>query len=111
MLYDKPSRWAYTFSSKIRSQLQCPSGKLQDAKNPIQFYERSVYSDRLDFNYLNDLPVLVLDIDTDFQSDRLKQEAIIHEVLHHSSRLFPVSLDSANLDHFVLQVKEFLTTL
>lgn len=66
---------------------------------------------RLDFNYLNDLPVLVLDVDTDFQSDRIKQEAIVQEVLHHSSRLFPVSLDSPNLDHFVLQVKEFVTTL
>lgn len=66
---------------------------------------------RLDFNYLNDLPVLVLDVDTDFQSDRIKQEAIVQEVLHHSSRLFPVSLDPPNLDHFVLQVKEFVTTL
>lgn len=173
MFYDKPSRWSYSFQSytclsRVRSQLQCPSGELKDAENPIQFYERSVYSDRyvfasnlfecgdlteaewsvyldwhtwilkqcepdialdaiiylraqpqrcmqrllhrgreeeqgipleyleqlhskheswlyhrnmrLDFDYLNDLPVLVVDVDEDFKSDRIKQEAIIDKV-------------------------------
>nr|XP_046266523.1 deoxycytidine kinase 2-like [Scatophagus argus] len=173
MLYDKPSRWSYTFQSyaclsRIRSQLQSPSVKLQLAENPVQFYERSVYSDRyvfasnlfeggnltetewnvyqdwhtwilnqferdialngiiylraqpqccmqrllhrgreeeqgipmeyleqlhfkheawlfhrnlrLDFEYLNDLPVLILDVSDDFRNDRIKQEAIIDKV-------------------------------
>lgn len=35
---------------------------------------------RLDFDYLNELPVLVLDVDGDFRSDWIKQEAIINKV-------------------------------
>ncbi|XP_075888225.1 deoxycytidine kinase 2 [Nelusetta ayraudi] len=173
MLYDKPSRWSYTFQSyaslsRVRTLLQGPSAKLQLAENPVQFYERSVYSERyvfasnlfecgnltetewnvyqdwhtwilsqfetdialdaiiylraepqrcmqrlrhrgreeelgipldyleqlhlkheswlynrtlrLDFDYLNELPVLVMDVGDDFKNDRIKQEEIIDKV-------------------------------
>lgn len=35
---------------------------------------------RLDFDYLNELPILVLDVDDDFKNDRIKQEEIIDKV-------------------------------
>lgn len=40
---------------------------------------------RLDADYLNELPVLVLNVDDDFKSDRIKQEGIVHEVPHPPS--------------------------
>uniref|UniRef100_A0AAY4AQD4 Deoxynucleoside kinase domain-containing protein n=1 Tax=Denticeps clupeoides TaxID=299321 RepID=A0AAY4AQD4_9TELE len=78
MLYDKPSGWSYTFQSyaclsRVRAQLQPPSAKLQQVEKPVQFYERSVH---MDFEYLKDLPVLVLDVNDDFNNDRIKQEGI-----------------------------------
>lgn len=35
---------------------------------------------RLDFEYLKDLPVLVLDVNEDFKNDRIKQEGAIDKV-------------------------------
>lgn len=39
-----------------------------------------VFAFRLDFDYLSELPVLVLDVNDDFKKDRIKQEAIIDKV-------------------------------
>lgn len=67
---------------------------------------------RLDFDYLNDLPVLILDVDDDFKNDRIKQEAIIDKVCTLPyllcSNVYLLYLTSV---WFLLQVREFLTTL
>ena len=51
MMYEKPERWAYTFQSyacisRVRAQIRSATGKLCESDNPVQFFERSIYSDR-----------------------------------------------------------------
>lgn len=35
---------------------------------------------RMDFEYLKDIPILVLDVNEDFKNDRIKQEAVVDKV-------------------------------
>lgn len=54
MMYQKPERWAYTFQSyacisRVRAQIRSAKEKLRDSEDPVQFFERSIYSDRYIF--------------------------------------------------------------
>nr|XP_032630075.1 deoxyguanosine kinase, mitochondrial isoform X4 [Chelonoidis abingdonii] len=54
MVYQEPSRWSYTFQtyscmSRLKAQLEPLSEKLLKTRDPVQIFERSVYSDRYIF--------------------------------------------------------------
>nr|XP_033805805.1 deoxyguanosine kinase, mitochondrial isoform X2 [Geotrypetes seraphini] len=54
MIYQDPSRWSYTFQtfscmSRFKAQLEPVSETLLKAQEPVQIFERSVYSDRYVF--------------------------------------------------------------
>lgn len=67
---------------------------------------------RLDFDYLNELPILVLDVDDDFKNDRIKQQEIIDKVGAVSSSLvFHTVCCRRLIVSLSLQVREFLSAL
>lgn len=54
LFYKDTSRWAYTFQSyailsRMRLQKRPPPKSIRNAKNPVMFYERSLYTDRYIF--------------------------------------------------------------
>ncbi|XP_033031023.1 deoxyguanosine kinase, mitochondrial isoform X3 [Trachypithecus francoisi] len=85
MMYQEPARWSYTFQtfsflSRLKVQLEPFPEKLLRARKPVQIFERSVYSDRLHFEALMNIPVLVLDVNDDFSEEVTKQEDLMREV-------------------------------
>ncbi|ETE66703.1 Deoxycytidine kinase, partial [Ophiophagus hannah] len=84
MMYEKPERWSFTFQayaclSRIRAQVKSLEGKLKEAENAAIFFERSVYSDRTEFEYLQKIPILTLDVNEDFKGNRDKHENMIEK--------------------------------
>ncbi|XP_006872465.1 PREDICTED: deoxyguanosine kinase, mitochondrial isoform X2 [Chrysochloris asiatica] len=85
MMYGDPARWSYTFQtfsfmSRLKVQLEPFFEKPLQAKEQVQVFERSVYSDRLHFEALVNTPVLVLDVNEDFTEGGAKQEELMRKV-------------------------------
>ncbi|XP_048208719.1 deoxyguanosine kinase, mitochondrial isoform X3 [Perognathus longimembris pacificus] len=85
MMYQEPTRWSYTFQtysfmSRLKIQLEPFPEKLLQAEKLVQIFERSVYSDRLHFEALMNIPVLVLDVNDDFSKELAKQEELMRKV-------------------------------
>uniref|UniRef100_A0A8C0GJ71 Deoxyguanosine kinase n=1 Tax=Chelonoidis abingdonii TaxID=106734 RepID=A0A8C0GJ71_CHEAB len=85
MVYQEPSRWSYTFQtyscmSRLKAQLEPLSEKLLKTRDPVQIFERSVYSDRVHFENLRNGPVFVLNVNHDFEDDPAEQEELMRKV-------------------------------
>ncbi|XP_046924346.1 deoxyguanosine kinase, mitochondrial isoform X4 [Lynx rufus] len=85
MMYQEPARWSYTFQtcsfmSRLKVQLEPFPEKQLQSKKAVQIFERSVYSDRLHFEALLNIPVLVLDVNDDFSEEETKQEELLKKV-------------------------------
>ncbi|XP_007648879.1 deoxyguanosine kinase, mitochondrial isoform X3 [Cricetulus griseus] len=85
MMYQEPARWSYTFQtlsfmSRLKVQLEPLPGKLIQAEKSVRIFERSVYSDRLHFEALQHVPVLVLNVSDDFSENAAKQEELMRQV-------------------------------
>nr|KAF6446442.1 deoxyguanosine kinase [Rousettus aegyptiacus] len=85
LMYREPARWSFTFQtfsflSRLKIQLDPFPEKLLQANKAVQIFERSVYSDRLHFEALLNVPVLMLDVNDDFSEEGGKQEELMKKV-------------------------------
>ncbi|XP_069350324.1 deoxyguanosine kinase, mitochondrial isoform X5 [Eulemur rufifrons] len=74
MMYQEPARWSYTFQTfSFMSRLKVQLEPFPE-KNPVQIFER------LHFEALLNIPVLVLDVNDDFSEEVTKQEELMRKV-------------------------------
>ncbi|XP_077661950.1 deoxyguanosine kinase, mitochondrial isoform X5 [Eretmochelys imbricata] len=86
MVYQEPSRWSYTFQiysfmSRLKAQLEPLSEKLLKTQEPVQIFERSVYSDRRHTTASMEPAQITLAIRSTLNTTRIIQQYMQHQNL------------------------------
>ncbi|XP_053319537.1 deoxyguanosine kinase, mitochondrial-like isoform X2 [Spea bombifrons] len=94
LMYDDPTRWSYTFQtvscmSRFKTQIEPLSDGLLKQKEPVQIFERSVYSDRYVFakslfelGHLNEIEWTVYQEWHSFLTEQFSERVVLDGIVY-----------------------------